>query len=394
VSEANGTPFFSRRIGLADGAQADIIAGAKLSGRHGPFGIGALVTRTSEAGSVSEQTLTAARVTRRVLENSRVGFVFTNGDPLGVVENTVAGADFQFRAPNWNGGVLTSDASYVSSWQDGEAYGSAASETAFRSEAWNFTARLRAIEQGFDPRLGFTNRTDMRRINLNGWRAYRPSDSFIRYAETGLWQNYISDTDGAMRDRDYGFWFGGNSNAYDNFYFNYENLGATVTEPFNIDGATVQPGFYQEEVYDIEAYMAEQRPFALRAHVRWGGFFGGSMRLFEPGVIIRPNKHFELDFEYGHHDITLPDGNVEIHVGALDVKFNFTPNMQLFTQVQYDTMSENFSLASRLRWEPRPDTEVLFVVGHSAVVEESNFPRDYASSGTSATLRIGRTFRM
>ena len=38
-------PFFSRRIGLVDGAPVPVHAGARVSGRQGPVGIGALASR-------------------------------------------------------------------------------------------------------------------------------------------------------------------------------------------------------------------------------------------------------------------------------------------------------------------------------------------------------------
>ena len=62
ITDTNGRPFFSRRIGLAeDGEPVAIEGGAKLTGRIGDFSMGALAIRQESHGSVAAQDLFVAR---------------------------------------------------------------------------------------------------------------------------------------------------------------------------------------------------------------------------------------------------------------------------------------------------------------------------------------------
>src|SRR5262249_22568261 len=83
-------PFFSRRIGLSpDGEEVPIVAGAKLTGRAGDYGIGMLDVRTDSLGELEGQNLFAGRITKNVGEQSTVGAILTHGNPEGTGDNTV-----------------------------------------------------------------------------------------------------------------------------------------------------------------------------------------------------------------------------------------------------------------------------------------------------------------
>jgi hypothetical protein len=88
--------------------------------------------------------------------------------------------------------------------------------------------------------------------------------------------------------------------------------------------------------------------------------------------------------------ITMPAGNVAIHVGAFDTSVNFTPDMQLRGQVQYDNISKDFQLSLRYRWEFAPGTELLVVAGDDATY---SMPY-YQSHATQFSVRLGKTFRL
>ena len=110
-------PFFSRRIGLLGGAQIPIDAGVKLNGRIGKWNVALLDVQTRET-AVSPETaqglvlpstlvpgtnLLAGRISYDFNENLRVGTVFTNGDPEGLRQNTLAGIDAVWRTSKFRG---------------------------------------------------------------------------------------------------------------------------------------------------------------------------------------------------------------------------------------------------------------------------------------------------
>jgi hypothetical protein len=98
-------PFFSRRIGLVGGHAAGHHAGARLTGRAGDWRIGAMTVQMDPDDELGDKNLSVLRLQRDVLESSNLGIIFTNGDPAGRGQNTLIGADFNYRNNNAFGGT-------------------------------------------------------------------------------------------------------------------------------------------------------------------------------------------------------------------------------------------------------------------------------------------------
>ena len=71
--------FFSRQIGLLNGQTIPVRAGARLTGRAGAFGIGALNIETgeSEVGHAPATNFSVVRLKRNILRRSMVGLIAT-----------------------------------------------------------------------------------------------------------------------------------------------------------------------------------------------------------------------------------------------------------------------------------------------------------------------------
>ena len=134
--------------------------GGKLSGEFGGFNIGALSVLTDETPTSPGQVLSVARVTHPVFSQSRVGFIFTNGDPTGLTRNTVAGVDFNYRdTQTIPGKTLQADFYYERSFSntvgDDDSYGAALN---FPNEPWFGEFTYKVVGANFTPALGFVNR--------------------------------------------------------------------------------------------------------------------------------------------------------------------------------------------------------------------------------------------
>ena len=394
----NGLPFFSRNVGIVNGEPVDIIAGAKLSGKAGPASVGLISARTGSADiqGIDGQYLSSARVSVPVLAESKAGIVFTNGDPAGGTNNTVAGADFQYKRSNTFGdGTLFADIAYVRTFTDGVADDMTGAEIAYRSQKWNGTARLRDIGENYSPQLGFSNRTGIRRYNFNFWRTYRPENSFIRFAETGAWTNIITDLNDRRIDHFYGAWAGGANNAGDEMWLNYEHGFVDIEAPFSIAGAVPVPvGQYRWNQYQIRVASTNARMLGVELEMLKGGVFGGDLLELSAEINFRPTKHLELAAEHEYLEFDLPQGDIGIHISSINTTIAFTPDMSIKTEIQYDNISEGLTFFSRFSWEPQPEREIFLSFGHTAIIDRVQFPRDFTSQGSSLALRLGHTFRM
>ena len=392
-NDVNGRPFFSRNIGLINGAPADIVAGGKLSGQLGSLGIGALIVDVEGTETIDNQILSAARITQPVFDQSKIGIVFTNGDPTGETENTVAGGDFQYRNSTWfDGDTFQADffyeRSFSSLYGDDDAFGV---QVSYPNEPFSTRFQFKEVGENFAPALGFVNRPAIRYYDGNFvWRG-RPKDSWMRWFEIGTWYNYVTNLSDRLESSENGLFAGFQTQdtdvAFINLFYDYEYVPTSFFLP---RGVEVPAGEYDWSgaVLNIETSIG--RPVYGVLEVRCCDWYDGTMFRTYAYLNWRPDSTWEIAGSHQFINIDLPTGDVEIQIYALNLTLNFTPDMQLRTQMQYDNISEAFGLSARYRWEFSPGSEFFAAIGESGDLIDGNH---YRSNTTQASVRIGHLMR-
>src|SRR5262249_31717107 len=152
--------FFSRNIGLVNGAPVNILLGGKLSGALEGVNVGALSVKTVGTDTGDGQLLSVLRMTTPVFGQSKVGMIVTNGDPTGLTRNTVAGGDFQYSESSifGSGQRLQGDLYYLNSNSSkfGEDSEMGAS-VLYPNEPLIAELHVKQIGKNFTPALGFSN---------------------------------------------------------------------------------------------------------------------------------------------------------------------------------------------------------------------------------------------
>ena len=200
----NGRPFFSRNIGLVQGRPVSLIVGDKLSGQFAGFDIGAFSVLTDETPAGEEgQILSVARVTHPFFAESKFGFVFTNGDPTGLTDNTVSGVDFQYRNSNVFGDkVLQADVLYLKSFSSAAGDDeSAAFSLNFPNEPWSGDFLFKQIGGNFTPALGFVNRTAIRQYVGTVAHLTRYRNAYLNTLEFGTNFEFVTNLTGVLESR-------------------------------------------------------------------------------------------------------------------------------------------------------------------------------------------------
>ncbi len=389
----NGLPFFSRRIGIVGGVPVDIEGGAKLSGSVGPINIGALSAQTGRAGDLDRQVLSVARLSADIAGGSRIGMIVTDGDPTGETDNTVWGLDGQYKTQFQSGANFAADGYYLKSEstdaaRDGESYGV---EIAYPNDKLNWFVRAKHLGEGYDPALGFTNRSGIR--DYNGQLRFRnrhSSGSDTLYDTLGFFGTLVTDLSAAQESAQIGtyiqrVWRDGSS-ALGFLFQDSDRLDA----PFTVAGTVNIPaGNYtwlrKSAVFDT----GSSRNWGLRAELEIGGWYDGDRTLLDVTANYRPTKHLNFKAGYRQNDISLPAGSVQIKVLSVDANINITPDMQIVNQVQYDNISEDFEYFGRFRWAIRPQTELLVTYSQSGTADFD----DLNSRQSGLSVRIGNTYR-
>jgi hypothetical protein len=390
-SANNGRPFFTRNIGLAGGEQVSIIGGGKLSGTFGGFGIGALTVLTDDTPSASGQFLSVARITRPVLGESKLGIVMTNGDPTGQSNNTVVGADFQYRNSNFSGvGILQSDFYFERSFSN-----TAGNDNAFGvalnlpNEPWGGNASFKQLGENFEPALGFANRVGIRdyRVSLyNRQRFPRPN---IRVLEFDAMASFITDHDGRLETREAEVGIDLITPSDYEYALDVRNNFENILNPFDVAGVDLPIGRYSWTNFEARFESSDAEAISFGAEVACCSFYDGDGIEASAEIDFRPNQFYEIAAEWEGTFLDLPAGRVDIHVLTVNAILNFSPDMWLDMQVQYDNISKELGFLSRYRWEYSPGNEVFVAIGQTAEIPNSRF----ISQRSQVSVRLGRTFR-
>jgi hypothetical protein len=388
----NGRPFFSRNIGLAQGVPISLIVGNKLSGQYAGFDIGALSVLTDETPTSGGQVLSVLRITRPMFGESKVGFIVTNGSPTGLSSNTVAGVDFQYRNSTFLGRyVLQADAYYQRSFDSVKGDDdSAAFALNFPNEPWSGDFLFKQIGANFEPALGFVNRTAMRQYQGSVAHLTRYTDRFVHELEFGTEHLFITDLHDGLESRESALYVRTASTIGDMITLRLIDSFENVPELFLLPGSVSVPAArYHWTNFGARFSSFNGRIVSADAEIICCSFYDGSSVDAKVSLTYRPSPYFELTPGYRGTFIDLPRGHVDIHLATFDSALNFSPDMNLALQVQYDNISGNLGLSLRYRWEYEPGNEIFFGIGQSAWI----IGPDFLARTTQMSLRVGRTFR-
>jgi hypothetical protein len=389
--DPNARPFVSRRIGIVAGNPVNLEGGAKISGTYGDIGLGALTVQTARGAFSDPQLLSAARATAPIFDESKIGFIYTNGDPRGLSHNYVGGGDVQLQTSTWwPGNIVKFDAMYERShsttFGNDDAWGF---EASLPNEPFNGFFRFKQVGTNFAPALGFVARPGIREYNGNFvWKA-RYEDSFARWTEAGTWFDIFTGLDNRLQSRLQGAWVDAFTNDGDfvllEDWVDYENTDA-FTLPH---GVLVPSRKYNFDVAHFRVETAASRPVSAFVDVQCCGFYDGRLLQVDTTVNIQPNETFGVSLRHILQNIKQASGSVYINVDSADLSVNFTPDMQVRGQMQYDNISDDLQFSFRYRWEFEPGSELLIVAG-----EDATYTGPYYKSHLSGlSVRLGKTFR-
>jgi hypothetical protein len=391
----NGRPFFSRRIGLSrDGDARDILAGAKATGRVGPFKVGLIDVVVDERSQVDQANLLIARAAANVLGESTIGGIMTHGNPDANGDNTVIGGDFVYRNTNFlDNKSLTGSAWVQGSFSDpdsvenpdpngrplvdgnGLAYGAT---IAYPNDLIRWELGFKEIQDEFDPALGFVNRVDIRQYDAVYRYRIRPDEGPFRTIDTRVAGLLVTSSNATNTIRTGQFNFSPlilTTPIVDSVEFSYVHTYEFASRSF--PNVQIGPGEYHFDEGRIKFSTSRNRRIQGQLETTYGTYFDGTRTRAIADLEFRPIKYLLLKAQYEFNDIRLPgsdflsnandqDRDVQIHLvrGSFDIFF--TPEISLLTLIQFDNVSDTLGFNSRLRWILEEGREVFLVVNQGA----------------------------
>ena len=360
------TLFYSRSIGLQDGAAVPILGGGRMTGKVGSFDVGLVSIQTDNDDRVGAQStnFSVVRLRRDVFARSSIGMLFGNRSRSvsSTGSNQAWGLDGSFG--------LSESLSLLTYFAKSETEGLTGLDASYRgqlsynADRWGGSVDHVVVGDDFNPEIGFVRRKDFRQTELSGRFSPRiASMSSIRQltfqADAGYLEN---ERAGFVESRNWGGQFRAQFENSDQFNFTYTNNYERLVEDATISGATIAAGVYSFPDVRVSYTLSPQRPFAASLSVRRGNYYGGTLTSVGASrgrVEVTPQLSLEPSISFNWID--LPQGQFDQHVASNQVTYTLSPRAYLSGLVQFNSRSNTFSGNFRLRWEWAPGSELFLV---------------------------------
>lgn len=362
--------FFTRRLGLTpDGRPIPLNFGAKLTGKAGPWDLGAFQVQSRQLGDQAagegfpQQDFSAARVKYDLYDRSYVGAIVTNREGgQTAAYNRGGGADAQLSLSDYwllKGFVMGTDSPGVR-----DSVGSAQAASIYENDLYRAIASYEEIGNHFNPEMGLLERGGIR--DFFGQAAYKPQPRwphFIQQFEFEAQEEYIQDRLGNLQTSQTELSWDTVFRDSSGFFFRpIEYVTDVPKQDFEIrPGIVIPAGRYRFNRPRVSFSTDRSRRLVLTAKEKWGAFYGG--RRYETTGIasMRPDQHILVSVEDAYNQVYLPGGNFTTNLLGVRTSYNFTREWLTDILVQGNTAAQLTSVNARLRYLYRPDSDVFLI---------------------------------
>ncbi len=392
--------FFSRRIGLTEEGEDPIRVGGRVTGRAGPFLIGALNIQTrgvEENPLIPATNFSVLRVKRDILARSDIGVIATyrNTSPTeGAGSNGIFGIDGNFGFSQH----LQLNSYYAKSRTTLDAGGTTSGDSSSYTGKLNYTGDRYGLilehlyaGENFQPELGFLRREAFRQNYVHARFSPRPrSIDWIRrvFFEAGV--NRIADPGGRLETRTLQGQLRVSFENSDRALVAFNDTFEFLPEEFEISDDVILPvGDYRFRDVNVSYTLGPQRPLPSTISYRKGSFWSGDRDTLNLNARVELSTRFSLEPRVSLNWVRLPEGDFSTRLFSTRVNFTFSPRMALGSFIQYKSRSDSLSSSVRFRWEYQPGSD-LFVV-YSEGREDLSLDRFLANR--SLAVKFTKLFR-
>jgi hypothetical protein len=372
-------PFFSRSIGLVEGETVPLDVAVKATGSTGRFNFGVLNSLMRPVKGLSPRTnLFAARGFQSIWAESRLGFLVTAGDPLGIKNSWQVGLDFIYKTSHFQGdknflvGVWGLINNREDVGNDRTAFGVAID---YPNDLWDISFNFKRIGEDYDPSMGFVPWKGIYKANLNLNFKPRPNWSWVRQMMHELFMQGVWDLDGKIYQwRIFTAPINWRLESGDRIEFNIVPYYERIPEEFEIaEDVFVKAGEYNWWRYRLEFHSASKRRVTTQISWWFGSFYDGDMDQLQVELAWRPSHRLNLAFEGERNWGNLPTGDVDIRLGRARIDLFLTPNFQILSFLQYDNITKSLGMNTRLRFTYRSLLDIFVVYNRNWLDTQGRF---------------------
>ena len=295
------------------------------------------------------QNYTAVRWRRDVLERSSIGAVLTNVQGPGGAFNRVLGVD-----TNLNFFENLNVSAFAAQSRDDEVEGGSwigQFRASWDSDLWEGVADVMRVDSNFRSDLGFILRDDIVRQLYRASYKPRPGLPWMRQIAFTASYQYFTDSTGRPIEREQSgdVWVRFESN--DNLIVSYQRKFERLDFDFPIHpSVTIPVGDYNYDQVFAGFFSNRARRLSGRLFVFAGGFYDGTTFSLNPQATVRFSEKFSLRPGLSQDWVDLPSGSFSTSIVRARADVSFSDRWLTDTLLQYNSLSDQFSVFARLRY--------------------------------------------
>lgn len=373
--------FYSRRIGISEGEEIPINAGARLVGRMNEFEIGLLNVQTAAKGTEPATNYSVARIKYDLFEQSYAGFIITNKiSKKGF--NRVYGADFNLNFTDFlgdqtltiGGGALRSDE--TNGGRRNNAYKFFFS---FPNDFINAFLSYREAQRDFNPAMGFFFRTGFKsvtshlrispRINYLGIKKL----NFTLFESDLYWNEDKTLSTSNLTISPFGFI----TNSDDFFKIEIKRNFDYVESDFTLfDTVNIPVGKYNFNSIGFDLNTSRSRTLFMELSYNDGTYYSGKRKNISSELTYMFSKHFSISSDFDINRIEISGMRFYTREFGLRLRYDFSTMTYSSIFAQWNNEMKELNINYRFMWQPKIGSNFYIVLNHLLSTEEKLKTKD------------------
>jgi len=403
--------FFSRQIGLTeDGRQAiPLLGGAKVTGHlDNGLSVGflnmtteSLTYRDSQGfrAFAPQSNYTVLRLRQAIGDGDRRTFGIIalnktglNKDSAGPDDNRSGGFDWQYAFTEH-----LSSAGFLTKTQTPELHGKDAAgsvDLLYQSQVIQARASYTDIGDNFNPEMGFTTRTGVRKAQGELVGYFNPDFAGVHHMSVINDFNHVVDQSGRLESQ---VWLRELTFATVHragiALLSYDTL-QVLSEPLVLGrGVVIPPGTYRFTNYFLGAATDHSRKLAATIHLETGDFYDGTQRKSLLAVDYRPAPGLVTAWTWERTEVRSPHGDFTTDLHFLDLNYSPSTTVLIRSLLQWNR-SDHFRANVSLGWTYRPGSTLFLVYNDARDLDPVRSASSFSPvvPGKSFVLKASRRF--
>lgn len=365
----NNNLFYSRRIGIHNGKEVPIIAGAKLVGRTNKMEIGFIDMQTRNEDILPSTNYGVARVKYDLFDQSYIG---------GFVSNRVSkddynrsfGADAVFTTSSLFGNKTLSFGANIAktdekhgaknSWA-GRVYLDYPNDLVNQFMAYTF------LQENFNPGIGFVSRTGTQQYDYDLNISPRVDWGIINKLQFApVESGFLYDRDNNLLGADITLQpFGFSTIHDDNFSVEINREFDLVQTPYDIFANTSIPaGKYWYTNYGLHFGTGRGRPLYGALELNSGDYYTGKRKYYYAELNWISDMQLTLSVDYQRNEISLPQSEFATNEVGANLLYDFSTKTHTSVFAQWNNGDRELNINYRFNWEPEVGSNFYLVINH------------------------------